>query len=89
MAIFVGAIGWEIARFRLQRSDIMGDPPISKSSSENWENEGGSLPAADYAKALGISRILTETYAVGGYSYTNLADAIAQARRMQKKSGAL
>jgi hypothetical protein len=27
---------------------------------------------------------MTESYSVGGYRYTNLTDAIAQARRMAK-----
>jgi hypothetical protein len=32
-------------------------------------------------KELGISLTLVESYAVGPYRYTNLADAIAQAQR--------
>jgi hypothetical protein len=51
---------------------------------ENWENEGGSLRAADLAESLGVATFLTEHYVVGGYKYTNLADAIAQGQRMQK-----
>jgi len=52
---------------------------------ERWENEGGSQLAESYPESLGITRQLTETYRVGGYAYTNLADATAQARRMQKQ----
>jgi hypothetical protein len=63
----------------------MTHPPISTATAERWENEGGSPAAESYPEALGITRLLTETYRVGGYSYTNLADATAQARRMQKK----
>jgi hypothetical protein len=59
-------------------------PPQSASKSESWENEGGSLAAHDLADSLGVVRHMTETYSVGGYQYTNLADAIAQARRMAK-----
>jgi hypothetical protein len=49
-----------------------------------WENEGGSVSPVDPAEALGITRLVTETYSVGGYQYTNLTQAIAQARRMAK-----
>ena len=38
--------------------------------------------ALELAETLGVRRQVTETYSVGGYHYTNLADAIAQARRM-------
>ena len=48
-------------------------------------HEGGSQLAESYPESLGITRQLTETYRVGGYAYTNLADATAQARRMQKQ----
>jgi hypothetical protein len=57
------------------------NPPSPEDDS--WENEGGS-PAADQLARHGIVRQMTETYAVGGYQYTNLTDAIAQARRMAK-----
>ena len=64
----------------------MIDQPISKPRAENWENEGGSLSPAGDAEALGVTTHLTENYTVGGYRYTNLADAIAQGQRMQKQS---
>lgn len=51
---------------------------------ESWENEGGSIPPAELAEKLGVVRHVTETYSVGEFRYTNLADAIAQARRMSK-----
>jgi hypothetical protein len=51
---------------------------------ENWENEGGSVRPADPAESFGVTTFLTEHYVVGGYKYTNLADAIAQGQRMQK-----
>lgn len=47
-----------------------------------WENEGGSLdhdPLAD----LGITRSQIEEFEVGGYHYTDLANAIAQAHRLR------
>jgi hypothetical protein len=51
---------------------------------EAWENEGGSVPSAKLAEQLGVVRHVGETYSVGDYHYTNLADAIAQGRRMTK-----
>jgi hypothetical protein len=56
----------------------------SFSKTESWENEGGSVTSDDLALSLGVTRQMTETYCVGGYHYTNLTDAIAQARRMAK-----
>jgi len=67
----------------------MSHQPVAKAPAENWENEGGSPSADSYLESLGITRMLAETYVVGGYSYTNLADATAQARRMQKQETAL
>lgn len=54
---------------------------------EGWENEGGSLRAPSQMELLGVERVLTETFRVGGYTYTSLADAVAQARRVQKQAG--
>jgi hypothetical protein len=61
-------------------------PPenLPTAKTESWENEGGSVTPVDLALSLGVTRQMTETYRVGGYHYTNLADAIAQARRMAK-----
>ena len=67
----------------------MSQSPSSKSISDNWENEGGSVRPLSYAESLGVTRVLTETFRVGGYSYTSLADAVAQARRMQAPGAAL
>jgi hypothetical protein len=61
----------------------MVDQPVSKSGAEVWENEGGGLPAETETAAFGITRFLSETYVLGGQSYTTLADAVAQGRRMQ------
>lgn len=47
---------------------------------------GGFHPAS-YAESLGVARFTTETYTVGGYRYTNLADAIAQGQRMHEQGG--
>jgi hypothetical protein len=51
-----------------------------------WENEGGHLQAPLSLGELGITRILTENFLVGGYRYTALADAVAQAKRMTAKA---
>ena len=61
-------------------------PSIAEPSAktESSENEGGSVTPVDLALSLGVTRQMTETYSVGGYHYTNLTDAIAQARRMAK-----
>jgi hypothetical protein len=56
-------------------------PSITKT--ESWENEGGAL-GATLPEDIGITRLNTVTYEVGGYRYTQLADAIAQARRMRQ-----
>ena len=56
---------------------------------EGWENEGGSLRDAPIADASGITRVFVETFSVGGYTYTNLPDAQAQARRMRKPGASL
>jgi len=61
----------------------MSHQPVSNPPAEIRESEGGSLDPAVDTEALGIVRVPTETYRVGGYSYTNLTDAIAQGRRMQ------
>lgn len=49
------------------------------------ESESGSTATHGLAESLGVVRHLTETYSVGGFQYTNLADAIAQARRTAKQ----
>jgi hypothetical protein len=67
----------------------MSQFPIYKPPSETWENEGGSVRPLSYAESLGVTRILTETFRVGGYSYPSLADAVAQARRLQAQGVAL
>ena len=59
-------------------------PIDSEAKAQSWENEGGSIAPEDIAASLGVVRHMTETYSVGGYRYTSLADAIAQARRMTK-----
>ena len=64
----------------------MSDPEThpAPAKAETWENEGGSLALPEQADRLGVVRHVTETYSVGGFRYTSLTDAIAQARRMTK-----
>ena len=52
------------------------------SMTESREKDGASVQPLDYAASMGVTRHLTESYSVGGYRYTNLADAVAQARRL-------
>ena len=59
--------------------------PVSKAPAQDWENEGGSLNPTVSPEELRVTRVLSETFVVGGYSYTNPADAVAQGRRMQKQ----
>jgi len=50
---------------------------------DRWENEGGhSQP--DSAAEPEIKRTLVEHFAVGGYNYTNLEHAIAEAKRARR-----
>jgi hypothetical protein len=63
----------------------MSQALIPPPPAQGWENEGGSVQADSYAESLGVARVLTETFKVGGYTYTNLADAVAQARRLNKQ----
>jgi hypothetical protein len=56
-------------------------PAITRTESRDNES---SPTSAELAERLGVVRHVTETYSVGGYRYTSLTDAIAQARRMTK-----
>lgn len=58
-------------------------PKTSEAKTQSWEDEGGSIAPESEADSLGVVRHVTETYSVGGYRYTKLADAIAQGRRMR------
>ena len=62
----------------------MSELPTSAARPDSWENEGGSISPLQLAKTLGVTRQMTETYLVGGFHYTSLTEAIAQARRMAK-----
>ena len=62
--------------------------PLSTPTAKEWP-VGRRLDAANEAEALGVTRLLSETYVVGGYTYTNLTDAVARGRRMHEQGGAL
>lgn len=66
----------------------MSNQPVVRPPAEDWENEGGGLGLSAYSESLGVTRVMTASYVVGGYSYTNLADAVAQGRRIQAGSTA-
>ena len=44
-------------------------------------------PSPDEVDRLGIVRIATERFEVGGYRYERLADALAEARRRSAPGG--
>jgi hypothetical protein len=69
----------------------MSHPPHNahQPKAEAWESEGDSIAPDKLADSLGVVRHLTGSYSVGGFQYTNLTDAIAQARRMAKLEQAL
>jgi hypothetical protein len=51
------------------------------------DKEAGSTLSAESAKALanyGITRVPVDYFHIGGFRYTNLEDAIAEAKRVQK-----
>lgn len=50
-----------------------------------WENEGGRL-YTEAAANLGINHSVTDRFETGGYRYTKLADAIAEAKRARTRS---
>lgn len=49
-----------------------------------WENEGGSLDTGS-AVSLGLKRSTTDQFETGGYRYTKITDAIAEACRSVRK----
>lgn len=50
-----------------------------------WENEGGSLDKG-LAASLGIKHSVTDQFESGGYRYTKLADATAEAKRARARA---
>jgi hypothetical protein len=57
---------------------------VASPNGEVSEDEACGIASVGLAMSLGLTRQMTETYSVGGYRYTNLTDAIAEARRMTK-----
>lgn len=58
-------------------------PAASNDHIGSFENESGAMSGPG-PESLGIIRQMTETYLVGGFRYTTLSDAVAEARRMAK-----
>lgn len=50
-----------------------------------WENEGESLGQGS-AASFGIKHSVTDQFETGGYRYTKMADAIAEAKRAHARS---
>ena len=61
----------------------------SRPTTESWENEGGSLRSISSAESLGVTRLLTGPFTVGGHTDPGPADAVAQARRANKQRAGL
>lgn len=74
------------------------NPSDSRSSSEvenrdlraaaSSENESGGLNT-DSVEMLGIKRSVINQFEIGGYRYTNLDDAIAEAKRQHRLAAAI
>lgn len=58
------------------------EPVARRTTTECWEYEGGRIAPEALAEPLGVVRHTAETFSVGDYRYTNLDDAVAQARRI-------
>lgn len=58
---------------------------VERARLDNWENEGGKIKV-DAGLPNGIKRLQYDIFVVGPYRYTNLADAIAQLGRTNKRS---
>lgn len=56
---------------------------IDFQANEMWQSLPVSEQAAAQMKRYGITRIPAEYFEYGGYRYTNLADAVAQAERSE------
>ncbi len=60
----------------------MSPHPIPARPSEDRPNDIDS--ALREAEAMGVTRLLSETYVVGGHAYTSFAEALAQGRRLHE-----
>lgn len=73
---------------KLKFSDEGGETAARKDSDFRaegaWENEGGSLGSGPFA-AMGIKHSVIDEFTVGKYHYTNLPDALAQAKRSRSR----
>lgn len=80
------SIGRSITRF-CETNDVALEEVSSaegdRRAGDRWENEGGHFQP-DSAAEPEIKRALVEHFAVGGYNYTNLEHAIAEAKRARR-----
>lgn len=61
-------------------SEAIAAAAANRHPRNGWEPKGARA-GSETPDALEIKRTLVERFAVGGYSYTNLADAMAEAKR--------
>ena len=71
----------------------MHRPPTSEGSTDRWENEGGPMRSSEMStrddlrselEKYGITQVQLTVFDWGGYRYSNLADAIAAAKRVAR-----
>ena len=71
----------------------MHRPPTSKGSTDRWENKGGPTRSSEMStrddlrselEKYGIMQVQLTVFDWGGYRYSNLADAIAAAKRVAR-----
>lgn len=72
-------------------SDISHDAAVARQRDATgegaWENEGGSLDKGS-TTPLGIKHSVKDHFETGGYHYTKLADAVAEANRSSPRQSA-
>jgi hypothetical protein len=71
---------------------MVGNKSLEGEAAEEVPMVGGPAQAPDAlssdASDYGIRRVTIEQFEFGGYRYTNLNDAVAEARRHPTKAGA-
>jgi hypothetical protein len=72
----------DFARAGLASSGLAPDSG-EDTDQDRWNNEGGGV-TEDAALHPDITRSMEQHYAVGGYHYTNLQHAIAEAKRARR-----
>lgn len=77
---------------RAGASGHAGPASSEEAEQDRWDNEGGGFteenPATDFSPDPDVTRSTEQHYAVGGYRYTNLQHAIAEAKRARAAASA-